>query len=1008
MTSLHADEAFLGHYQFSHDPFAPRVPGFKFFPAQRKPVLGQLHHLARYSQLLLLVTGPLGSGKTLLRQALVASTNKDAVLSVVISARTAADETSLLRQVAQGLSINQASLEAILTKVAQLAITGQDVYLMVDDAEQLQDSALEVLLLLASGTNEGRLHVFLFGEPSLLPRLEVFSEGEERFHAIELQPYSEEETRDYLAQRLEGAGQGIELISNDLLVDIHEQSEGWPGAINQVARDALIEAMLANRGAARKATGGSFNLPKKHLVILAVVAIGVIAAWFMQGKSKPEAPQTASTELSMNGATPAYIEKGAEFELVDAKLKEFDLEKLGKAIDHERDQQFTYLGLQTLYDRYFIHKDGIRFELPQIFFMRVAMGLAIEEKDREARAIEFYNLLSSFDYMSSTPTLFNAGTLRPQLSSCYLTTVPDDLSGIYGAIHDNAMLSKFAGGLGNDWTPVRALGSYIKGTNGKSQGVVPFLKVVNDTAVAVNQGGKRKGAVCAYLETWHLDIEEFLELRKNTGDDRRRTHDMNTANWIPDLFMKRVFDDGSWTLFSPSDVPDLHDLYGKAFEERYEYYEALASYGKLKLHKVVQAKDLWRKMLSMLFETGHPWLTFKDPCNLRSPQQHVGVVHSSNLCTEITLNTNKDEIAVCNLGSINLVNHIVDGKLDTAKLEKTVKTAVRMLDNVIDINYYSVPQAQNSNFKHRPVGLGIMGFQDALYLQHIPYGSDAAIAFADQSMEAISYYAIQASCDLADERGAYQTFQGSLWSQGILPIDSEKKLIEERGAKYIEVDLSETLDWAPLRERVQKGIRNSNIMAIAPTATIANITGVSQSIEPTYQNLYVKSNLSGEFTVINPYLVRDLKARGLWDPVMVNDLKYYDGSVQQIERIPQDLKDLYATAFEVETRWIVEAASRRQKWIDQAQSLNLYIAGASGKKLDVTYRMAWFRGLKTTYYLRALAATSTEKSTINTGKLNAVSAGGNDGLQAAPAAEPKPAPVPQACSIDNPDCEACQ
>ena len=479
-------------------------------------------------------------------------------------------------------------------------------------------------------------------------------------------------------------------------------------------------------------------------------------------------------------ALPAYIEKGAEFELVDAKLKEFDLEKLGKAIDHERDQQFTYLGLQTLYDRYFIHKDGIRFELPQIFFMRVAMGLAIEEKDREARAIEFYNLLSSFDYMSSTPTLFNAGTLRPQLSSCYLTTVPDDLSGIYGAIHDNAMLSKFAGGLGNDWTPVRALGSYIKGTNGKSQGVVPFLKVVNDTAVAVNQGGKRKGAVCAYLETWHLDIEEFLELRKNTGDDRRRTHDMNTANWIPDLFMKRVFDDGSWTLFSPSDVPDLHDLYGKAFEERYEYYEALASYGKLKLHKVVQAKDLWRKMLSMLFETGHPWLTFKDPCNLRSPQQHVGVVHSSNLCTEITLNTNKDEIAVCNLGSINLVNHIVNGKLDTAKLEKTVKTAVRMLDNVIDINYYSVPQAQNSNFKHRPVGLGIMGFQDALYLQHIPYGSDAAIAFADQSMEAISYYAIQASCDLADERGAYQTFQGSLWSQGILPIDSEKKLIEER------------------------------------------------------------------------------------------------------------------------------------------------------------------------------------------------------------------------------------
>ncbi|MDD1967374.1 ribonucleoside-diphosphate reductase subunit alpha [Pseudomonas putida] len=715
-------------------------------------------------------------------------------------------------------------------------------------------------------------------------------------------------------------------------------------------------------------------------------------------------------------ALPAYVAKGIEFELLNPVLAEFDLEKLGKAINHERDQQFTYLGLQTLYDRYFIHKDGVRFELPQIFFMRVAMGLAIEEKAREDRAIEFYNLLSSFDYMASTPTLFNAGTLRPQLSSCYLTTVPDDLSGIYHAIHDNAMLSKFAGGLGNDWTPVRALGSYIKGTNGKSQGVVPFLKVVNDTAVAVNQGGKRKGAVCAYLETWHMDIEEFIELRKNTGDDRRRTHDMNTANWIPDLFMKRVFDDGKWTLFSPSEVPDLHDLTGKAFEERYEYYEALTEYpGKVKLFKTIQAKDLWRKMLSMLFETGHPWLTFKDPCNLRSPQQHVGVVHSSNLCTEITLNTNKDEIAVCNLGSINLPNHIVNGKLDTDKLKRTVDVAVRMLDNVIDINYYSVPQAKNSNFRHRPVGLGIMGFQDALYLQHIAYGSDAAVEFADRSMEAVSYYAIQASCDLADERGAYETFQGSLWSKGILPLDSQQILIEARGQKYIDVDLNETLDWAPVRARVRKGIRNSNIMAIAPTATIANITGVSQSIEPTYQNLYVKSNLSGEFTVINPYLVRDLKARDLWDSVMINDLKYYDGSVQQIERIPQELKDLYATAFEVDARWIVDAASRRQKWIDQAQSLNLYIAGASGKKLDVTYRMAWYRGLKTTYYLRALAATSTEKSTINTGKLNAVSSGGHgpdDSAITAPrpaeAAPAGPAPVPKACAIDEPDCEACQ
>ncbi|MHD0644624.1 ribonucleoside-diphosphate reductase subunit alpha [Pseudomonas aeruginosa] len=672
----------------------------------------------------------------------------------------------------------------------------------------------------------------------------------------------------------------------------------------------------------------------------------------------------------------AALTFGVKVELIDPKLIDgrFDLDALGAGLKKDRDNQFTFLGLQTLYDRYFLHHNDNRIERPQVFFMRVAMGLAVEEKNPTEKALSFYNELSTFDYMTSTPTLFNAGTLRPQLSSCYLTTVPDDLSGIYHAIHDNAMLSKFAGGLGNDWTPVRALGAYIKGTNGKSQGVVPFLKVVNDTAVAVNQGGKRKGAVCAYLETWHLDIEEFLELRKNTGDDRRRTHDMNTANWIPDLFMKRVFDGGEWTLFTPNEVPDLHDLVGKAFEERYTQYEADAKAGKIRTCKTVQAKDLWRKMLSMLFETGHPWLTFKDPCNIRSPQQHVGVVHSSNLCTEITLNTNKDEIAVCNLGSINLVNHIVDGKLDLKKLEKTVKVAVRMLDNVIDINYYSVPQASNSNFKHRPVGLGIMGFQDALYKLGIAYGSEEAVEFADKSMEAVSYFAIMASCDLAEERGSYSTFEGSLWSQGILPIDSIKLLAEQRGQDYIDMDTSSSLDWHTVRGRVKKGIRNSNIMAIAPTATIANITGVSQSIEPTYQNLFVKSNLSGEFTVINPYLVADLKKIGLWDSAMVTDLKYYDGSVQQIERVPANLKAIYATAFEVETKWIIEAASRRQKWIDQAQSLNLYIAGASGKKLDVTYRMAWFKGLKTTYYLRALAATSTEKSTINSSKLNAVSA----------------------------------
>ena len=713
---------------------------------------------------------------------------------------------------------------------------------------------------------------------------------------------------------------------------------------------------------------------------------------------------TLATQADMNTlyaqALPAYIKRGIELELLAPGLADYDLDMLGNALLPDRDLQFTYLGLQTLYDRYFIHSDDVRIELPQVFFMRVAMGLATEEADKNARAVEFYQLLSSFDYMSSTPTLFNAGTLRPQLSSCYLTTVPDDLHGIYGAIQDNAMLSKFAGGLGNDWTPVRALGAYIKGTNGKSQGVVPFLKVVNDTAVAVNQGGKRKGAVCAYLETWHLDIEEFVELRKNTGDDRRRTHDMNTANWIPDLFMKRVFDDGDWTLFSPNDAPDLHDLYGKAFEERYEQYEEMTRTGQMKLFKTVKAQNLWRKMLGMLFETGHPWMTFKDPCNLRSPQQHVGVVHSSNLCTEITLNTNKDEIAVCNLGSVNLPQHVDENGLNLDKLRKTVTTAVRMLDNVIDINYYSVDQAKNSNMLHRPVGLGLMGFQDALYKQHTAYGSEQAVEFADRSMEAISYYAIEASSALAAERGRYSSYEGSLWSQGIFPIDSLSILEEQRGADYIQLNKDQTLDWDALRDTVKtQGMRNSNVMAIAPTATIANITGVSQSIEPTYQNLYVKSNLSGEFTVVNPYLVNDLKARGLWDGVMVNDLKYYDGSVQAVDRIPADLQQIYATAFEIEPRWLVDAASRRQKWIDQAQSLNLYINNANGKKLDITYRMAWFSGLKTTYYLRSLAATGTEKSTIDTGALNAVSNASE---------EAKPAPVPQACSLDDPDCEACQ
>nr|WP_148717516.1 ribonucleoside-diphosphate reductase subunit alpha [Chitinolyticbacter meiyuanensis] len=717
---------------------------------------------------------------------------------------------------------------------------------------------------------------------------------------------------------------------------------------------------------------------------------------------------------------PQFIKRGIEAELLDEKLAQFDLAKLGAALKHERDYQFGYLGLQTLFDRYFLHVEGTRIELPQAFYMRVAMGLALNEVDREARAIEFYNVLSTFDFMSSTPTLFNSGTRRSQLSSCYLTTVADDLDGIYEALKENALLSKFAGGLGNDWTPVRALGSHIKGTNGKSQGIVPFLKVVNDTAVAVNQGGKRKGAVCAYLETWHADIEEFLELRKNTGDDRRRTHDMNTANWIPDLFMKRVMEGGDWTLFSPSEARDLHDLYGRDFETAYARYEEKAARGEMKVAKKLPALTLWRKMLTMLFETGHPWFTFKDPCNIRSPQQHVGVVHSSNLCTEITLNTNDNEIAVCNLGSVNLVNHLKDGQLDSEKLARTVKTAMRMLDNVIDINYYPVRKARNSNLKHRPVGLGIMGFQDALYNLRLPYASQSAVEFADQSMELIAYHAYWASTELAEERGTYPSFKGSLWDRGILPNDSNKLLAEERGG-FLEVDTSERLDWTTLRGRIAThGMRNSNCLAIAPTATIANIVGVSASIEPTYQNLFVKSNLSGEFTVINEYLVHDLKERGLWDEVMISDLKYFDGSVARIDRIPEDLRALYATAFEMDPIWLVECASRRQKWIDQAQSLNIYMAGASGKKLDELYKHAWLRGLKTTYYLRTLAATSAEKSTGRGGELNAVPTSG--GVHAQPAAPMAPlAPVQASdgagegaaegakfCSIDDPECEACQ
>ena len=720
---------------------------------------------------------------------------------------------------------------------------------------------------------------------------------------------------------------------------------------------------------------------------------------------------------------PGFIKRGVHAELLDERMMQFDLPRLGAALKAERDLQFDYLGLQTLYDRYFLHEGKTRIELPQAFFMRVAMGLSLGEIDREARAIEFYEVLSRFDFMSSTPTLFNSGTRRSQLSSCYLTTVPDDLDGIYESIKENALLSKFAGGLGNDWTRVRALGSHIKGTNGESQGVVPFLKVVNDTAVAVNQGGKRKGAVCTYLETWHLDIEEFLELRKNTGDDRRRTHDMNTANWIPDLFMRRVMEKGTWTLFSPNNVPDLHDLFGADFEKAYVAYEEKAARGEIKPARTLQASDLWRKMLTMLFETGHPWITFKDACNVRSPQQHAGVVHSSNLCTEITLNTSDTETAVCNLGSVNLRQHLKEGKLDHDKLKRTIATAMRMLDNVIDINYYAVKKARDSNLRHRPVGLGVMAFQDSLYELRIPYASETAVQFADESMEAISYYAYWASTELAKERGKYSSYRGSLWDKGVLPLDTLDMLASARGG-YVEVDRSSTLDWNALRNKIaQDGMRNSNCVAIAPTATISNIIGVDASIEPSFGNLSVKSNLSGEFTVINGYLVKDLKRLGLWDDVMVMDLKHFDGSLGPIDRVPADIKQLYATAFEVETQWLVEAAARRQKWIDQAQSLNIYMAGASGKKLDETYKLAWLRGLKTTYYLRTMSATSAEKSTVTAGKMNAVSSGNDakgsmrssNALEAAAAAAQiqmematNAATDIKFCGVDDPTCESCQ
>ncbi|MDG2182751.1 MAG: ribonucleoside-diphosphate reductase subunit alpha [Mariniblastus sp.] len=702
-----------------------------------------------------------------------------------------------------------------------------------------------------------------------------------------------------------------------------------------------------------------------------------------------------------------FIQTGIDALRISPELATFDLAKLADAIDSERDALFPYLGLQTIYDRYLLHIDGRRFEAPQFFWMRVAMGLSIQEENKTERAIEFYNILSTFRFTSATPTLFNSGTLHPQLSSCYLSTVTDDLDSIFKAIGDNAKLSKWAGGLGNDWTNIRATNSHIKGTNGQSQGVIPFLKVVSDTAVAVNQGGKRKGAVCSYLESWHLDVEEFLDLRKNTGDERRRTHDMHTANWIPDLFMKRVTEKKDWTLFSPDETPDLHDLYGKAFEERYEQYEELAAEGKIKLTRKVPAVDLWRKMLTRVFETGHPWITFKDPSNIRSPQDHSGVVHSSNLCTEILLNTSADETAVCNLGSINMLNHVTDGKLDLEKLEATVNTAVRMLDNVIDINFYPTDEAKNANQRHRPVGLGLMGFQDALSACGISYASEEAVDFADKSMEAISYFAISASSNLAGERGTYSSYEGSKWDRGLLPIDTVAILEEERGMP-IDMDKSTSMDWDKVRELVSKnGIRNSNVMAIAPTATISTIVGVTQSIEPTYKHLFVKSNLSGEFVQINVKLVNELKERGLWDGDMLEKIKYFDGALGEIPDLPEDIKGRFATAFEIDPSWIIRCASRRQKWIDMGQSLNLYLGQPSGRRLDEMYRMAWQAGLKTTYYLRSLGATQVEKSTVDINKFGVQPRWMKNASASADIAVERQ-PEVQQCSIDDPDCEACQ
>ncbi|MBS1988329.1 ribonucleoside-diphosphate reductase subunit alpha [Candidatus Dependentiae bacterium] len=713
-----------------------------------------------------------------------------------------------------------------------------------------------------------------------------------------------------------------------------------------------------------------------------------------------------------------YISAGVEYEVLDKKLLEFDLEKLSHALEVENDFLFGYISIQTLYERYFRRHNGRVIELPQAFWMRVAMGLALNEKEfeRTDRAIEFYRIFSSLRYVSSTPTLFHAGTPHPQLSSCYLTYVDDDLDHIFKCLKDNAHMSKWSGGLGNSWTQLRGTGSPISSIRVKSQGIIPFLKLANDVVAAINRSGSRRGATCAYLESWHYDFEDFLDLRRNTGDDRRRTHDMNTANWIPDLFMKRVIADESWTLFSPHETPDLHEIYGREFEQRYVEYEQKTHSGEIKFFKAVPARQLWRKMLSRLFETGHPWITFKDTCNIRSPQDHVGVVHSSNLCTEITLNTSKDETAVCNLGSINLARHVKDGKLDKDLLIDTINSAIRMLDNVIDINFYPTIEGKNSNLRHRPIGLGIMGFQDALFIIDIPMEDPRALELADTTMEFISYYAIAASSQLAKERGYYSSYKGSKWDRGIFPLDTLDLLEKERGIP-VEVSRTSSMDWKPVREMVKKyGMRNSNLMAIAPTATISNIAGSFPSIEPIYKNIYVKANMSGEFTIINEYLVNDLKKLGLWNQDMLDQLKYCDGNIQLIQSIPVHIKEKYKEAFEIDPEWLIKMTAVRGKWIDQSQSHNVFMQGVSGQKLNDIYLLAWRSGLKATYYLRTLAASQIEKSTLDAqkfgftqkreySKVQESAIGQNDGQDETSFTGDL---GQRSCGIEDESCESCQ